>query len=112
MEEAPSIGKITIDPGVLETIARLTALAVPGVVRLTTPVGLQRLLKLEDGVEVTVHDGVVKVNLYIVAEAGENLLALGRQIQTEVTRAIHNIVGMAVETVNVHVEDVRREHEN
>jgi len=52
------------------------------------------------------------VNLYIVAEAGENLLALGRQIQTEVTRAIHNIVGMAVETVNVHVEDVRREHKN
>jgi uncharacterized alkaline shock family protein YloU len=109
MEEGPTIGKITIDPGVLETIARLTALAVPGVVRLTPPGGLQRLLKKENGVEIVIEGDSVRVDLYVVAAAGKNLLVLGRQVQSEVTRAIHDIVGMRVEAVNVHVEDVAPE---
>jgi len=105
-EEAPATGRITVDTDVLRTITRLTTLAVPGVVRMTSPLGLQRILRLEDGVEVTVRDGRVWVELYVVVEAGRNLLALGRQIQAEVTRAISDIVGMPVEAVNVHIEDV------
>jgi len=106
MEESPAVGRITVDTDVLETIARFTALAVPGVVRMTPPMGLQRLLGLEDGVEVQVRDGKVWVDLYVVAESGRNLLHLGRQIQAEVTRALHDLVGMPVEAVNVHIEDV------
>jgi uncharacterized alkaline shock family protein YloU len=106
MEEPPTIGKITIAPVVLETIARMTALAVPGVVRLTPPIGIQRMLGIEDGVQIIVQDGAVKVELFIVAERKENLLKLGRQVQAEVSRAIQDIVGMPVETVNVHIEDV------
>jgi len=105
-EETPTVGRITVDTDVLRTIARMTALAVPGVVRMTPPLGLQRILGMEDGVEVTVRDGMVWVELYVVVEAGRNLLALGRQIQAEVTRAISDIVGMPVEAVNVHIEDV------
>ncbi len=108
MEEGPTIGKVTVAPGVLETIARLTTLAVPGVVRMTPPLGLQRLLGLEDGVELVIDEkeGTVQVDLYIVAESGRNMLNLGRQIQAEVTRAIQEIVGLRVEAVNVHIEDV------
>lgn len=106
MAEDSTIGKITVDPGVLETIARLTTLAVPGVVRMTPPLGLQRLLGLKDGVQITISEGMVDVDLYLVVESGRNLLALGRQIQTEVTRAIQDMVGMEVRTVNVHIEDV------
>lgn len=105
-EETPAIGRITVDTDVLRTIARLTALAVPGVVRMTPPLRLPRMLGLEDGVEVTVREGRVWVDLYIVAAADQNLLALGRQVQAEVTRAIADIVGMPVEAVNVHIEDV------
>ncbi|MBN1179379.1 MAG: Asp23/Gls24 family envelope stress response protein [Anaerolineae bacterium] len=106
MEEAPTVGKITIDPEALETIARLTTLAIPGVVRLTPPEKLQRFLKIEDGVYIKVLDGAVEVDLYLVAEPGKNLLSLGRHIQTEVGRAISNLVGMPVKAVNVHIEDV------
>jgi len=53
-----------------------------------------------------VRGGRVWVELYVVVETGRNLLALGRQIQAEVTRAISDIVGMPVEAVNVHIEDV------
>ncbi|HIE39751.1 MAG TPA: Asp23/Gls24 family envelope stress response protein [Anaerolineales bacterium] len=106
MKEGPTIGRVTIDPGVLETIARLTTLAVPGVVRMTPPLGIQRLLRLEDGVQIAIREGIVNVDLYLVVESGRNLLALGRQIQSEVTRAIQDMVGMEVGAVNVHIEDV------
>lgn len=106
MEESPTSGKITIAPEVIETVARLTALAVPGVARLIPPQNIQRLLGIKDGVRVVVSDGQVAVDLHIVVESGRDVLALGRQVQNEVTRAIEDIVGLPVLSVNVTVEDV------
>lgn len=105
MEEIPAVGRITVDPEVLETIARLTALAVPGVARLA-PVRIGRFLKGKDGVRVAFRDGKVLVDLYIIVESGHNFLSLGRQVQAEVTRAIQEMVGLEVEAVNVYIEDV------
>jgi uncharacterized alkaline shock family protein YloU len=105
METQPKIGKITIAPEVLETVARLTALAVPGVVRLTAPPGMQRLLR-HAGVKIEVAENVVRVQVYVVAGPDVNLLSVGRQIQNEVARAIQDMIGMDVETVDVHIEDV------
>jgi len=105
MEEQPRIGKITIAPEVLETVARLTALAVPGVARLTSPPGVPRLLR-QDGAEIEVVGNSVGVTLYVVTEPDASMLSVGRQIQAEVTRAIHDIVGMEVRSVDVHIEDV------
>ena len=106
MGEEPTIGRITVDPEVLETIARLTTLAVPGVVRMTPPLGIQRLLGMENGVRVTLAEGKVSADVHVVVESGRNMLALARQIQVEVTRAIKDMVGMEVQAVNVHIEDV------
>jgi uncharacterized alkaline shock family protein YloU len=105
METQPKIGMITVAPEVLETVARLTALAVPGVVRVSTPPGLQRFLGY-DGVKIEIVAGRVHADVHIVTKPDANMLAVGRQIQTEITRAIHDIVGMEVESVNVHIEDV------
>lgn len=106
MEKEPTYGKITVAPEVLETIVRLTTLAVPGVVCLVPPDSFQRLLKVQDGVHVVVRDGIVEINLYVVVESGRNTLSLCRQIQAEVTRAIADIVALEVKEVNVYVEDV------
>jgi uncharacterized alkaline shock family protein YloU len=106
MDEKPPIGKITVDPGVLETIARLTTLAVPGVVRLTSPLGFQRILGIKDGVQIVVQEGTVQVDLHVVVGSDCDILTLSRRIQTEVTRAIEDMVGMEIKTVNVHIEDV------
>ncbi|MGB9775942.1 MAG: Asp23/Gls24 family envelope stress response protein [Anaerolineae bacterium] len=105
MEEVPALGRITVDREVLETIARLTALAVPGVARIA-PVPRSRLLGSREGVRITLQDGSVLVDLYLVVESGHNMLALGRQVQAEVTRAIQEMVGLDVEAVNVYIEDV------
>jgi uncharacterized alkaline shock family protein YloU len=105
METQSMTGRITIAPEVLETTARLTTLAVPGVARLVSPPGMSRLLR-HDGVGIEITGNKVYVRLYVVTEPQANMLSVGRQIQTEVTRAIRGMVGMEVESVDVYIEDV------
>ena len=105
MEAQPKIGRITIAPSVLETVARLTTLAVPGVARLGAPPGMKRLLK-HDGVQIEIVNNSVRVEVHVVTDPEANMLNVGHQIQTEVTRAIQDIVGMKVISVDVHIEDV------
>ncbi len=111
MEE--NLGKVSIAPNVLVTIVQKTAGAMPGVDRLSDNVpGVKRFLGLETaarGVQVGVVEGKVSVDVYLVARRGIDLLQMGRQLQSEVTRAIEDIVGMSVREVNVHIEDVATE---
>jgi uncharacterized alkaline shock family protein YloU len=58
------------------------------------------------GVNLSIKNNAVTVDLYVVAEPEANLLWLGRQLQNEVSRAIQDMVGMEVLAVNVHIQDV------
>ncbi len=101
-------GAVTIDPEVLETVARLTAQKVEGVLRLAEKSDVEKLLGLgHKSVEVEVRDdGAVAVEVHIIALPNLRLLHLGREVQQEVTRAIQQIIGMQVLEVNVYIEDV------
>ncbi|MBN1400576.1 MAG: Asp23/Gls24 family envelope stress response protein [Anaerolineae bacterium] len=111
MEGQP--GTVRISPQVLATIARLTTLSVPGVLSMSSdlPGGLERWFKGRsgsgDGVRVEVVDDAVSVEVHIIAARNVNLYELGLKIQTLVSRAIQDMVGMPVLAVNVHVEDVQ-----
>lgn len=109
MEER--LGTVRISPQVLSTIARLTTVAVPGVLRMyrDLPGGVDRLLKgrgVGDGVRIEVVDDAVTVDLYIVVASDVSMFDLGREIQSRVARAIKDMVGMPVLAVNVHIENV------
>ncbi len=101
---------VTLAPGVLLTIARLATLDVPGVVRMgSTPGGVDRLLRRvpsANGVQIAVDDDTVTAHLYVVADASANLREMSVQIQRSVERSIRDLLGMRVESVNVHIEDV------
>ncbi len=102
-------GKTTIAPDVLVTIARLSALGVPGVTRLSPAPGeVNRLFQrgVSEGVRIEVHGHAVAVELHLVTRAETNMREVARNVQAEVTRAIQNMVGMEVLHVNVHIEDV------
>ncbi len=99
-------GRVSVEPEVLETIARLTALKVPGVVRIAEK-DVDRFLGLTgNSVLVLVEGGQVKVDLHLIAGPNISLLRLGQAVQYEVTRAIQKMIGMPVKAVNVHIEDV------
>ncbi|MBN2304562.1 MAG: Asp23/Gls24 family envelope stress response protein [Anaerolineae bacterium] len=101
---------VTIAPGVLLTIARLATLDVPGVVRMgSTPGGVDRLWRrtpAANGVQIAVNDDTVTAHLYVVADAATSLRDTSVQVQKSVARSIREILGMGVESVNVHIEDV------
>lgn len=103
-------GKTTVAVDVLLTIAKLTTLNVPGVSRMSgTPTRrVKHMLhrQMEDGVEISVEDEAVRVDLFVVIEKDHNLREVGRNIQHEVARAISDMIGMQVGWINVHIEDI------
>ena len=102
-------GTTTIAPGVLVTIARLTALRVPGVVRLANlPGGVNRLIRRGsgEGVRIEVEENSVAVDLYVELARDINVRKVCSKVQSEVTRAIHDMVAMDVARVDVHVMDI------
>jgi len=105
METKPTNGQITVAPEVLEAIVRLTTLAIPGVAHLASPSGVRHLVR-HSGVEIAVVERRVRAAVHVVAERDVQALDLGHKIQNEVSRAIHDMVGMEVESIDVHIEDV------
>ena len=102
-------GKTTIAPGVLVTIARLTALSIPGVVMMAPlPAGVNRFLRRGsgEGVHVDVKNGKVSVDLYLILGRDTYVRDVSRKVQSEVGRAIEDMVGMEIERIDIHIEDI------
>jgi uncharacterized alkaline shock family protein YloU len=102
-------GKTTVSPEVLTTIARLSALGVPGVSRLAPiPGGVNRLFKRGggEGVRIETEENVVFIDLHLILKQDVNIREVSRNVQQNVTRAIEEMVGMDVGNVNIHIEDI------
>jgi uncharacterized alkaline shock family protein YloU len=109
MTETYSHGKSTVSPDVLVTITRLSALSVPGVSRMAqVPGGVNRLFKrgIGDGVRIQVEDNVVLVNLYLILKEHVNIREVSRNVQHQVARALHEMVGMDIGGIEIHIEDI------
>lgn len=101
--------KTTVSPEVLTTIARLSALEVQGVSRFAEVAGgVNRFFKkgTGNGVRIEAKDNIVLVDLHLILKPDMNIREVSRNIQQNVARAIHEIVGMDVAEVNVHIEDI------
>jgi uncharacterized alkaline shock family protein YloU len=102
-------GKTTLAPEVLLTIASKSALGVAGVSHLAAvPGGFDRLFRHgnHDGVQSTIEDGIVYMDLYLVLNKDINVREVSRTVQKQVARAITEITGMDVGHVNIHIEDI------
>ena len=101
--------KTTIAPDVLVTIARLSALSVPGVSRMAQVTGgVNRLFKrgVHDGVRIEVRDNLLAADLYLILKHDVNIREVSRNVQGQVARALREMVGMDVGKVEIHIEDI------
>ncbi len=102
-------GKTTVSPDVLISIARLSALAVPGVSRMA-PIsgGVNRLFRkgANEGVRIEVEEDVVYADIYLALKQDVNIRDVSRTVQQQVTRAMQEMVGMDVGHVDIHIEDI------
>ncbi len=103
------IGSTTVSLEVLHKIARLTTLSVQGVSRMAyTKDSLEKILRKEDfqGVRVKIDQDRVFVDIYVVLMSDRNVRDISREIQSRVSRAISEMVGMEVGGVNIHIMDI------
>ncbi len=109
MDEVIRAGKITVAPEVLLQIIEQAALYTDGVVKLASiPPRVDRIFRkliTGDGIELEIKEKAVIIDLYLVARA-VNLVTLSQRVQKEVMRTMDKLVGLQVDTVNVHIEDV------
>lgn len=109
-----SHGKTTVSPDVLVTIARLSALSVPGVSRMAhVPGGVNRLFRrgAGDGVRIEVEDNIVVANLYLILKQHVNIREVSRNVQHQVARALQEMVGMDIGGIEIHIEDIDEDEE-
>lgn len=102
-------GKTTIAPDVLLTIARLTTLGIKGVSQMApVPGGVSWISKRSqaDGIRIEIEDNRVYAEIYVILENSVNVREVSRNIQSEVARAITEMVGMDVGRVNIHIENI------
>jgi len=108
--EQSSIGRIEIAPEVLTTIAHYTTLNVDGVNQMAqVPADVIRLFRRstkQNGVILDFSNESISFEIYILMEPHVNVLETSRVIQASIVEAIDKMVGIPVEIVNVHVEDV------
>lgn len=106
------LGRTTVSPGVLMTIARKAAMGVPGVKavgRLALPRGRSSGARLAAGSRLVVHDGLITGDMYLVIKSGINVRETCREVQNQVARALQEMAGMAVARLDIHVEDIAYE---
>lgn len=108
-EDDRAPGTTTMAPEVLVTLAKLTALQVPGVVAMAPlPGGVNRLFRrgVAEGVRIEFDETCVCVDLYLILKHNTNVRNVSRKVQAEVARAIEEMIGMKVTSVDVHIEDI------
>jgi uncharacterized alkaline shock family protein YloU len=53
-----------------------------------------------------VEDNTVNADLYVILKQDINIREVSRNLQQQVARAIQEMVGMEIGSVNIHIEDI------
>jgi uncharacterized alkaline shock family protein YloU len=112
VDEESALGTIQIHNHVIATIARVTALKVPGVAALAGTLsddlaGLVGRAGPERGVRVELADRGVLLQLTIVAQFGVGIPRVACQVQQDVREAVERMTGKSVKAVHVFVQGVQ-----
>jgi uncharacterized alkaline shock family protein YloU len=108
------LGATRVANEVVAQIAALTALEVSGVHALYHATGnqgqLDRILRrsgAQRGVRVELmDDDTLRLDLYVVMEAGVDLPRMGAEVQRKVADAIDRMLGLGLREVNIFVSEV------
>ncbi len=102
-------GTINYSNDVLAKIAALATDEVEGVAG-TSGGSLSDMLGVKNrGIHVTLEDKSVSIDINVVIEYGKKLHDVSKSVQENVKKAIENMTGLTVESVNVHVHSLQME---
>jgi len=109
-EQTESIGRIEVAPDVLAMIAYFAAQRVEGVAKMASvPADAARMFRRRsqhNGVLLDLSEDKARFDIYVIMVPDVNIMETSQTLQTAVIEAIDTMVGLPVDAVNVHVEDV------
>ena len=109
-EMTNELGQINISDEVIGVIAGVAAMECYGLANRNIQDGISELLKIEHfsrGVEVSVVDDLLTIDLYVIVEYGTNITEVAHNIIEKVKYTVERLVGVKVKTINVRVQGVR-----
>ncbi|MFN2217301.1 MAG: Asp23/Gls24 family envelope stress response protein [Anaerolineae bacterium] len=112
MEET-QLGKIEVSPTAIASLASQAVLECYGVVGMATKdlaSGIVEILAPAShrrGVDISIEDGCIVIDLYVVIEYGTPIATVARNIQSVVKYTVERALSERVDAVNVHVQDLR-----
>jgi uncharacterized alkaline shock family protein YloU len=112
-EHEEAAGKIEVSPRAISHLASRAAQRSYGVVGLASKnarPGWAELLhrdEVQKGVEVSISEGLVIVNLYVIIEYGTRISEVARNIMSSVKFSLESALGVHVVQVNVTVQGIR-----
>jgi uncharacterized alkaline shock family protein YloU len=110
VEARESLGRIEVAPEVLIAIARQALLEVEGVQKMAPiPADMSNLFhrsSRHDGIVLNFEDNRLTFDIYVLMGPGVNIVASSKAAQAAIREAMDKMVGIPVQAVNIHVEDV------
>jgi uncharacterized alkaline shock family protein YloU len=111
-DEPARLGKITISPRAIATIASQAALQSYGVVGMASKSivdGIAHAIAQDPrhGVEVNVVDDQLIIDLFIIIEYGTRISSVATSVANATHYQLERALAMPVIAVNIHVQDLR-----
>ncbi|MDO4798139.1 MAG: Asp23/Gls24 family envelope stress response protein [Coriobacteriales bacterium] len=106
-------GSLRVSNDVIADLAGYAALECYGVVGMAVTdeeQGVARLLpiyRLRKGIEVSLEDGLIVVDLHVVLEQGVNMASVAANLESTVKFILNHIAELSDVEVRVHVEGMR-----
>ncbi|MBE2197686.1 MAG: Asp23/Gls24 family envelope stress response protein [Anaerolinea sp.] len=109
-QKLESLGRIEVAPEVLTTIAHFATTRMEGIQRMApVPPDVARLFRRSiqhDGILLNLAEDKVKFDIYVIMNPNVNIMETSRALQAAVVEAIDTMVGIPIDAVNIHVENV------
>ena len=100
-------GQIIVAPEVIMTVVREATLNVSHVASTASPTtGIFRRGQGRDGVTLLQSEDGLKIDIHVALKQNSNMVETAKAIQIAVTDAVDQIIGVNIQTVDVHVENI------
>lgn len=111
-DEYIQLGRVTVSPQAIATIAFNAARQSYGVVGLTSKNlmdGITQVIVKDptNGIEVKYDGEKISIDLYVIIEYGTRITSVASSVSNTVKFHVEKALGMPVEQVNVHVRGLR-----
>jgi uncharacterized alkaline shock family protein YloU len=113
MTEDTSLGKIDVSSNVIAAIASAAVLECYGVVGMASKHRIERWAewlsrrRSQRGVEVTMSEGRITVDLYVIVEYGTRISEVAYGVMNRVKFSLEQALGVPIAEVNVHIQGLR-----